>query len=208
MVLDIIDKIGSAYPAFYPLRPLGEERRNLTALQQEVQVLKSWFEMLSDRSSKRLVTLFTDFARSAFDEENASIALNYDNLTEYWVTAINLMSSYAYAEGRLPKSHHNIDLSFTAQRHVKANIVRFHTTLRKRLDRKRIFRTQGLVLGIGFKAIQTGDKVVLLEACKLSMIIRESGSEWRIICPAYLKGAMQSCPAGTSSTQRQDFIFI
>jgi hypothetical protein len=208
MILDTIDKVGSAYPAFYLLRPLGEERRHRTALQQEIQVLKSWFEMLSDRSSKRLVTFFTDFARSAFDEENVSVALNYDNLTEYWVTAIKLMSSYAYAEDRLPKSHHNTDLGFTAQRHVKANIVRFHTTLRKRLDRKRIFRTQGLILGVGFKAIQTGDKVALLEGCNLPMIVRESGSEWRMICPAYLKGAMQNCPAWASSTQRQDFTFI
>jgi hypothetical protein len=64
---------------------------------------------------------------------------------------------------------------------------RLHAGLCRRLDRKKLFRTQHGRLGIASPETKVGDSILLLQGCNLPMVARADGENWRLIAPAYIQ---------------------
>jgi hypothetical protein len=62
-----------------------------------------------------------------------------------------------------------------------------HAGLCRRLDRKKLFRTQHGRLGIASPETKVGDSILLLQGCNLPMVARADGENWRLIAPAYIQ---------------------
>jgi hypothetical protein len=54
-----------------------------------------------------------------------------------------------------------------------------------------VFATGGGRFGLGPRAIREGDKVVVLSASRMPIIMRKLHTEWRVMGPCYVHGIMR-----------------
>lgn len=210
-IIDTICRIFSKYPEHYSLRTLADQKATYSARKKEVAVLKSWFTACTE---VEIIAFFADFARDAWRHRNDESVLDCVALAAHWVKAIKLLRPEASAEYDLPKCLPVVlsksKLDHATKKSIKKYIVPFHNSIRRLLDRKRLFRTRNGSLGIGCRALKTGDKIALLRGCSLPMIIREAEYEadWRFVCPIYLEGAMHGCPAWKTENSLEMLAFV
>jgi hypothetical protein len=207
-IINTIDKVSVDYPEHSLLRSLAGEQATGPARKREVDVLYQWFKTFG--TGTNVANFFSRVARNAWTRTHDAAGI--DPLVEFWIQAF-MSQELSSAEHDLPKfmSRKNgwSELHKRPGKSVQKNIVQFHTTVRKILDRKIMFRSQNGELGIGCRSLQQGDSIALFAGCNLPMIIRRDAQHWRFVSPTYLHKAMRDCPAWLSpKSPLENFTFV
>lgn len=71
---------------------------------------------------------------------------------------------------------------------------------------RRIVRTKTGYLGLAPMGAEVGDKVVLAEGARTSLIAREKCKEWIMVGPAYVHGIMSGEPDGDAKCRNMTFV--
>jgi hypothetical protein len=69
--------------------------------------------------------------------------------------------------------------------------ARYVRGLRWAAVHRRLFATGDGRFGLGPRAAREGDRLVILSASRMPIILRKSGSEWRVVGPCYVHGIMR-----------------
>jgi hypothetical protein len=194
MIIDTIDDVSVDYPEYSLLRSLAGEQATGPARKQELQVLYQWFKTFG--TGANVTDFFSNFAHNAWFRTHDTASIK--TLVEFWIQAMR-SQELTSAEHDLPKSMSRqngwSEVYKRPGRFVEKNIVLFHTTVRKLLDRKIMFRSQNGEFGIGCRSLRKGDSIALFAGCNLPMIIRRDAQHWRFVSPTYLHKAMRDSPA-------------
>jgi hypothetical protein len=207
IVIDTISYASQpAYPAFNTLRHAPNQEKKYAARREEIAVLKTWFAAFEDWDEGNIAAFFSGLVQETWDQERESGVVHSEVLAGFWIKAIKRIGLASSALAGLPKQILEVlresERRLGAQkRSIESAIVPFHNSMRKLLDRKRMFRSNVGKLGMGCRALKAGDKIAIFAGCNLPMIIRKVGntSDWRFICPAYLEEEMRG---GSSQTLR------
>jgi hypothetical protein len=137
-----------------------------------------------------MIKFMSAFAYEAWKKVHSHAVMDYteySTLVECWIHVFRCVSTFRSAES-------GIEVAKGLLGDLDKNLVPFHRTVRKILDRKVMFRTRQGKLGVGCRSLRKGDSIVFLAGCNLPMIIREAGQYWHVVSPAYLHKSMQRGP--------------
>jgi hypothetical protein len=192
-VIDTIDCVSLNYPQSDLLLDIEGEHVSSPALRMEIEVLKQWISTFSEvESGSDVAKFFSELTLDAWTRTHDIACLMDGIVARQWVQAFKSDQVRKNARWDLWKFSCSWATWFRFEGNkkqlekVRDNIVSFHLTVRKSLDRKSMFRSQKGKLGIGCRSLQKGDSIALFAGCGLLMIIRQDGPYWRFISPVYL----------------------
>ena len=194
--LDRIEQIFAAFPAFSVLD-------TVEAQAQESQTLADWFLALDTTAidlsffMQSICARSKSFRSSWFGSYQSSD--EEDGLVAAWV--LEMRECF--------KSNEDVE-SYLQQLRLKESgspLRILHAVLRRRLDRKVLFRTQQGLYGIVSQHAEVGDSIALFSSCRLPMVFRPCGTDWKLVAPTYVYGAMNG-EQWRGDVELQSFTFV
>lgn len=214
IIIDRIRYASDTYPAFHDLGNSADEIIRNIARCKEVAVLKTWFTTFQELPGVDIVTFFSGLVQEAWSRERHPANLESEILTPYWIDAVKCVGLQASAVRTIPNHIYTVlrgsNLDLPTKFKIREAILPFHQTMRRLLDRKRIFKTRHGQLGMGCRALQNGDRIALFIGCNLPMVIKRAqyDHQWNIVSPVYLENAVHNGSTWTSEGRLKTFVIV
>ena len=93
------------------------------------------------------------------------------------------------------------------QKHPVSTLRSLHAVLRRRLDRKVLFGTQRGLYGLASQQIKMDGRAELFASCRVPIIMRPDGGNWRLTAHMYVYEAMRG-GSWEGDDNSQPFTFV